>query len=181
MVEISIEAIAAIATAVATIALVFVLWKTIKQFAATAKLSQIQTKYRFRPWIGPSSSIKKMESSTNEKFQFGITIKNYGELPAQGVTAKFKLDTKRLKRDAINSDDVETLDLGPMLPNMEKHYWFFIEPELWKKAQGGQEKLFTILYFEYEGSTGTSGYGMISEYNPETKNFIHRDMWIDNE
>jgi len=178
--EISIEAIAAIATAVATIALVFVLWKTIKQFAATAKLSQIETKYRFRPWIGPSNSIKKMESSINEKFQFGITIKNYGELPAQEVIAKFKLDTKMLKRDAINSDDVESLDLGPMLPNMEKHYWFFIEPELWKKAQDGQEKLFTILYFEYKCSTGTSGYGMISEYNPQTKNFNHRDMWVDN-
>jgi len=178
--EISIEAIAAIATAIATGTLAFLLWRTIKQFEATAKLSKIETQYRFRPWIGPSNSIKKMESSINEKFQFDITIKNYGELPAQGVIVKFKLDTKMLKRDVINSDDVESLDLGPMLPNMEKHYWFFIERELCKKVQDGQGKLFTILYFEYKGYTGTSGYGMISEYNPQTKNFNHRDMWVDN-
>jgi len=180
MVEVSIEAWATIATAVATIALVILLWRTIRQFEATVEVSRIQTKYRFRPWIGPSTNIKKLESSINEKCQFDISIKNYGELPAKGVAAKFKMDTKMLKRESIDSSDIESYDLGPILPNMEKHYWFFIEPELWKKAQEGQEKVFTILYFEYEGPTGKSGYGMISEYNATSKNFIHRDMWIDN-
>ena len=49
----------------------------------------------------------------------------------------------------------------------------------WKKVKIGTEKLFTILYFEYEGSIGKSGYGMISEYSPSTGNFVHRDMWTD--
>jgi len=113
--------------------------------------------------------------------QFDVSIKNYGEFPAKAVVVKFKMDTKMLKRDVLQSNGVETFNLGPVLPNMEKHYWFFIEPELWKKAKIGTEKLFTILYFEYEGSVGKSGYGMISEYNPSTGNFVHRDMWIDDE
>jgi hypothetical protein len=179
--HVSIEAWAAIATAVATMALVFLLWRTIKQFEATVEVSRIQTEYRFRPWIGPVDGIKKMDHSINEKCQFDIGIKNYGELPAAGVTAKFKMNTSILKREDTQSSDLETFDLGPMLPNMEKHYWFFIEPELWKKALEGKEKLFTILYFEYETAGAKSGYGMISEYNSSSQNFVHRDMWIGDE
>jgi len=48
MVEIGFAEIASIATAVATIALVFVLWKTIKQFEATVQLSRVQTEFRLR-------------------------------------------------------------------------------------------------------------------------------------
>lgn len=181
MVEITIEALASIGTALATIALVFLLWRTIKQFESQVELSRIQTEYRFRPWIGPVNSIKKMEHSINEKCQFDVGIKNYGELPASGVVAKFKMDTKMPKREDIKSSSVESFDLGPLLPNMEKHYWFFIEPDLWKKAEEGNEKLFTILYFEYHGTTGKSGYGMISEYSPASKNFVHKEMWIADE
>jgi len=181
MVEIGFGDIAAIATAVATIALVLMLWKTIKQLEATVKLSRVQTEFRFRPWIGPLNEIKKVEHSVNDKVQFDVSIKNFGELPAKAVVGKFKMDTKMLKRDVLQSNGVETFNLGPILPNMEKHYWFFIEPELWKKATEGTEKLFTILYFEYEGSVGKSGYGTISEYSPSAGNFVHRDMWTDDE
>ena len=179
MVEIGFAEIASVATAVATIALVFVLWKTIKQFEATVQLSRVQTEFRFRPWIGPLNEIRKVEQSVNDKVQFDVSIKNFGELPAKSVVVKFKMDTKMLKRDVLQSNGVETFNLGPVLPNMEKHYWFFIEPELWEKAKIGTEKLFTILYFEYEGSVGKSGYGMISEYTSSTGNFTHRDMWTD--
>ncbi len=181
MEHVSIEAWAAIATAVATMALVFLLWRTIKQFEATVEVSRIQTEYRFRPWIGPVNGIKKMEHSINEKCQFDIGIKNYGELPAGGVTAKFKMGTKMHSREDVDGSDLESFDLGPMLPNMEKHYWFFIEPDLWKKAQEGQEKLYTLLYFEYKSGSSKSGYGMISEYVPSSQNFVHRDMWIGDE
>jgi hypothetical protein len=179
--EISIEAWAAIISALANVALVVLLWRTIKQFESTVEVSRIQTEFRFRPWIGPVNNIKKLEHSINQKCQFDIGIKNYGELPASGVTAKFKMDTKMLKREELQSGDVETFDLGPLLPNMEKHYWFFIEPDLWKKALEGKEKLYTILYFEYPLESGKSGYGMISEYNQSSQNFVHRDMWIGDE
>ncbi len=77
MVEIGFAEIASVATAVATIALVFVLWKTIKQFEATVQLSRVQTEFRFRPWIGPLNEIKKVEHSVNDKVQFDVSIKNF--------------------------------------------------------------------------------------------------------
>jgi hypothetical protein len=65
------------------------------------------------------------------------------------------------------------------MPTMEKHYWFFIDSEMWKKADSGLEPLYTGLYFEYNHGVKKSGYGMLSEYNSTTKNFVHKDMWID--
>ena len=166
-------------TGVATVVLAVALIKTFKHMEAVTKMTTIETEYRLRPWIGPTGSINKMDHSINEKCQFDITIKNYGELPASSVTVKFKMATKMLSREDAKSSDLESFDLGPMFPNMEKHYWFFIEPELWKKALEGQEKLFTILYFEYKTGAAKSGYGMISEYVPSAQNFVHKDMWID--
>ncbi|MCH6571114.1 MAG: hypothetical protein IH780_00880 [Thaumarchaeota archaeon] len=166
-------------TGVATVVLAVALIRTFHHMQAVTKMTTMETEYRLRPWIGPINGINKMDHSINEKCQFDIAVKNYGELPASGVTAKFKMDTKMLSREDAKSSDLESFDLGPMLPNMEKHYWFFIEPELWKKALEGKEKLFTILYFEYKTGAAKSGYGMISEYVPSSQNFVHRDMWID--
>ena len=66
-----------------------------------------------------------------------------------------------------------------MLPNMEKHYWFFIDKQILSKVQEGDGKIFIAVYFEYPVSGGKSGYGMISEYNPQTNGFIHKDMWVE--
>jgi len=166
-------------TGVATVVLAVCLIRTFKHMEAVTKMTTMETQYRLRPWIGPINGISKMDHSINEKCQFDIAIKNYGELPATGVTVKFKMATKIPSREDTKSSDLESFDLGPMLPNMQKHYWFFIEPELWKKALEGQEKIFTILYFEYKTGAAKSGYGMISEYVPTSQNFVHRDMWID--
>jgi len=166
-------------TGIGTVALAVALIKTFTHMEAVTKMATIETEYRLRPWIGPTGSIKKMDHSINEKCQFDIAIKNYGEVPASGVIAKFKMATKMLSREDAKSSDLESFNLGPVFPNMEKHYWFFIEPELWKKALEEQEKLFTIIYFEYNTGAAKSGYGMISEYVPSSQNFVHRDMWID--
>jgi len=167
-------------TGVATVILAVALIRTFHHMQAVTNMTTMETEYRLRPWIGPINGINKMDHSINEKCQFDIAIKNYGELPASRVTAKFKMDTKMLSREDTESSDLESFDLGPMLPNMEKHYWFFIEPELWKKADSGLEPLHTGLYFEYSHAGKKSGYGILSEYNSASKNFIHRDMWIDN-
>jgi len=166
-------------TGLATVVLAVALIRTFKHMEAVTKMTTIETEYRLRPWIGPINGINKMDHSINEKYQFDIAVKNYGELPASGVTAKFKTATKMPSREDAKSSDLESFDMGPMFPNMEKQYWFFIEPELWKKAIEGQEKLFTILYFEYKTGSGKSGYGMISEYVPSSQTFVHRDMWLD--
>jgi len=168
-------------TGVATVVLAVALIKTFKHMEAVTKMTTVETEYRLRPWIGPTGPIKKMEKSINDDCQFDIAIKNYGELPASGVTAKFVKSTEPLTRESFQSNNVNSYDLGPVMPTMEKHYWFFIDSETWKKADSGLEPLHTGLYFEYSHAGKKSGYGMLSEYNPSTGNFVHLDMWIDDE
>jgi len=178
MVELAtIEAIGVLETAAATIALVLLLYRTVKQLEATVSLSKIQTDYRFRPWIGPLNSIKAMPPKEG-KNQYDCTIKNYGEIPAQYVKAYCKIDTKLMDRTVFKTDSGQTFNLGPLLPNMEKHYWIFIDSQLIKKAKEGSEKIYSALYFEYPVAGGKSGYGMISEYDPKNDGFIHKDMWV---
>jgi hypothetical protein len=143
------------------------------------EMTSIETEYRLRPWIGPTGPITKMEKSISDDCQFDITIKNYGEIPAQGVTAKFVKNNEPLSKKSFQSSDVASFNLGPVMPTMEKHYWFFINSDEWKKADSGEEPLFTGLYFEYDVSGKKSGYGMLSEYNSTSKNFVHKEMWID--
>ena len=178
MVDVAIlETAGVLGTAAATIALVVLLYRTVKQLEATVNLSKIQTDYRFRPWIGPLDSIKALPPK-GDLHQYDCTIKNYGEIPAQNVKAYCKIDTKLMNRDVFKSDPGKTFNLGPMLPNMEKHYWVFIDSELIKKTKEGSGKIYSALYFEYPVSGGMSGYGMISEYNPQNDGFMHKDMWV---
>ena len=76
--------IGSIGTAVATVALVLLFWKTIQQLGETVKVSRIQITHRFRPWIGPFDSIKQMAVEAGRE-KFSITVKNYGELPSSNV------------------------------------------------------------------------------------------------
>jgi len=145
---------------------------------AVTKMISIETEYRSRPWIGPTGSIKKMEKSISDDCQFDVTIRNYGELPANAVVAKFVKSSEPLTRESFQSNDVKSYDLGPVMPTMKKHYWFFIDSETWKKVDSGEEPLYTGLYFEYIHAGKKSGYGMLSEYSSTSKNFVHKDMWI---
>jgi len=166
-------------TGIGTVVLAVALIRTFKHLAAVTKMTSMETEYRLRPWIGPTGPIKKMEKSISDDCQFEITIKNYGEIPAGAVTAKFVKSSKPLTRESFQSINGNSYDLGPVMPTMEKHYWFFIDSETWKKADSGEEPLYTGLYFEYNHGEKKSGYGMLSEYNSTTKNFVHKDMWID--
>jgi len=168
-------------TGIATVALAVALIKTFKHMEAVTKMSIIETEYRLRPWIAPTGPIKKMEKSINDDCQFDIAIKNYGQLAANAVTAKFVKSTEPLSRESFQSNNVNSYDLGPVMPTMEKHYLFFIDSETWKKADSGLKPLYTGLYFEYSHARKKCGYGMLSEYKPSTGNFIHLDMWIDEE
>ena len=180
--EYNIEMVVGIAhwlTGIGTVVLAIALIRTFKHMATVTKMTSIETEYRLRPWIAPTGPIKKMEKSISDDCQFEITIKNYGEIPANAVTAKFVKSSKPLTRESFQSNDVKSYDLGPVMPTMEKNYWFFIDSDTWKKADSGEEPLYTGLYFEYTHAGKKSGYGMLSEYNSTTKNFIHKDMWIE--
>ena len=171
--------IGSIGTAIGTIALVFIFWKTIQQLEETVKLSRIQANYRFRPWIGPLNSIHFMSTIDNCD-QFSITIKNYGEIPASNVVAKFVMKTEPITKEIMEKPQLfNSFNLGPLLPNMEKRYWFFIDSDLIKKSKDGISQIFTALYFTYEHHGGNSGYGTISQYDGKTSAFMHKEMWID--
>ena len=170
--------IGSIGTAIGTIALVFLFWKTIQQLEETVKLSKIQSNYRFRPWVGPLNNIQFM-STKDDREQFSITIKNYGEIPASNVVAKYIMKTEPITKEIIKKPELlSSFNLGPLLPNMEKRYWFFIDSDLIKKAKNGSQ-IFTVLYFTYEHHGGNRGYGTISQYDSTTDSFIHKEMWID--
>ena len=174
------QILGSLGTTGATIALVVMLYKAFKQMKSSVTLAQIQTEYQFRPWIGTSQRFQRIEPSINDQIQFEVIVKNFGELPASAVTAKFVSDNKMINRQTVKSESASKFVLGPMLPNMEKKYWFFIDQEKWKKILDGQESLFTGVYFEYQANSQPNGYGIISEYIPASKNFVHSDMWIDN-
>ena len=164
-------------TGAGTIILAVAIFMTFRHLEASTKMNKIEIEYRLRPWIGPLNSIKALPP--NEKTnQYDCTIKNYGQLPAQNVKAYCKIDTKIMDRDVFKSNPGKTFNLGPLLPNMEKHYWVLIDSSLIKKAKEGSEKIFSALYFEYPVTGGKSGYGMISEYDPQNDGFIHKDMWV---
>lgn len=180
----ALQSFGSLATAVASVIIVFLLWRTVKQMEANVALSKVQTEHRFRPWVGPSNSIKYLGSSNDleqkEKHQFDVLIKNFGELPANNVTAMFKMSTELIGKDSLQNltwDD--KFSLGPLLPNMEKHYWFFVDFESIQKVKENKIQIFVILYFEYEAVGKKNGYGMISKYDPNVNGFIHKDMWVD--
>lgn len=163
---------------IAEIAIVFLLWKTVKDFAETAKVSKIQTQHRFSPWIGPSSGIEFMREDAS-KMQYSVRLKNFGEIPALSVTAQYTMKTEVISKETLQLDSLTIFKLGPLLPLMEKRYWIFIDSDIISKAKEDKLKVFTYLYFGYEFAGGKSGYGMISFFDPNTENFMHKEMWID--
>ena len=178
---------------IAEIIIVFLLWKTVLDFSQTAKVSRIQSDYRFRPWVGPSTGIQFMQTN-NGVSQYSITLKNFAEIPASKVIVRYAMKNNEMPRkemvlqssrgagiqnDSTIGDGIEKFDLGPLLPQMEKRYWIFIESDEVNKAKQGSQTLFTILHFDYEFAGGRGGYGMVSMFDPKTENFVHKDMWID--
>jgi len=169
-----------IGAGIATVVVVYLLWKTVRHMEETTKLSRVQVAHRFRPWVGPSSGIEFMRTTPEGKEQFVIMLKNYGELPASNVVAMFAMKNEMPTRDILkNSDSIDKFSLGPLLPNMEKRYWFFIDSDAMRKVKDGNMQIFVVLYFAYEFAAGRSGYGMISHFDAKTNAFVHKDMWVD--
>jgi hypothetical protein len=176
-----------LATLIVEAIIVVLLYRTVKDYAEVAKLSRIEVKQRFRPWIGPSTGKIEFVSSTDGKEQYSIAIKNFGEIAATNVVAmsiKGNEMPSTSTRDilSMSSDDSSKVDkftLGPLLPNMEKHYWLSLDSSLIEKVRDGNSQLFTTVYFSYEFSGGKAGYGMISQFDTKTGTFLHKDMWVD--
>ena len=176
----SLEKYVAVVAGIAEIAIVFLLWKTVKDFAELAKVSKLQTEIRFRPWIGPSGNIRHVRDDTeSNKKQYAIAIRNFGEVPSTAVTAISIHSDTLPSRELLKSPNINKFDLGPLLPNMEKNYWIFLDSTLMQKAEQGTSDIYVVIYFSYKFPGGKSGYGMTSQYDKKSGIFIHRDMWLD--
>ena len=162
--------------------IVILLWKTVKDFAELAKVSKLQTQVRFRPWVGPSGGFEFLRED-NDKKQYSIAMKNFGEVPASNVIVTSTISDIKPDKSAVlessKSSEANEFQIGPLLPGMEKRYWVFIENERYRKTIEGASNLFVFIYFSYVYSGGKSGYGMISQLDSNTNNFVHREMWID--
>lgn len=166
----------------AQVAIVFILWKTVKDFGETAKVSKIQVEHRFRPWIGPSSGIEYVRKD-NGQHQYAISVKNYGQIPASNVKVLFTVKNDEMPTRGIlfntSESSIDEFDLGPLLPFMEKRYWIFIDSEMIQRSKEDKRQIFIGLYFAYEYSKERSGYGMFSYLDANTNIFVHKEMWID--
>ena len=52
----------------------------------------------------------------------------------------------------IASPKFDKFTLGPLLPDMEKHYGFLLHSALLQKVKDDNSQLFTMVYFSYEFS-----------------------------
>ena len=162
--------------------IVVLLAKTVKDYAQVAKVSKLQTELRFRPWIGPTTGIELLRT-VDSKHQYAVTIKNFGEIPATNVIATSTIRHNTMpKREDLLADTKNDLDkfvLGPLLPNMEKKYWIFVDSKDIQNTKEGAPNLFVFVHFTYEYHGGKSGYGMISQFDAKSGLFVHKDMWVD--
>jgi hypothetical protein len=131
-------------------AVVVLLWKTVKDFAELAKVSKLQTEVRFRPWVGPSGGFEFLRDD-NDKKQYSIAMKNFGEVPATNVIvtstiSEIKPD-KKSASDGSKQDGVSEFHIGPLLPGMEKRYWVFIENERYRKQLKGPQTCSSLSTF----------------------------------
>jgi hypothetical protein len=161
------------------------LYRTVKDYSEVAKLSRIEVKQRFRPWLGPSTGNVEFIRSADGKEQYSIAIKNFGEIAATNVVA-MSINGNEMPSTRnihiMSSDDSSKFDnftLGPLLPNREKHYRLFLDSALLQKVKDDTSQFFTMVYFSYEFSGGKAGYGMISQFDATTDTFLHKDMWVD--
>lgn len=175
-----------LATLVVEAIIVVLLYRTVRDYAEVAKLGRVEVNQRFRPWIGPSTGKIEFVRSTDGKEQYSIAIKNFGEIAATNVVAVSNKGNEmpstrdiRITSSDDSSGKFDKFTLGPLLPNMEKHYWLFLDSALLQKVKDDNSQLFTMMYISYEFSEGKAGYGMISQFDAKTGTFLHKDMWVD--
>lgn len=163
-------------TGVGTIILSILIYRTFKHLNASTRAAEIQTEYKFRPWIGHTGVIKEISSDSNKK-QFEIMIKNYGDLPATEVIVSSLVKDHKITKDEIKTHAINHISLGPILPNMEKRYWLDVKNSIIETAKNENGQIFTAILLEYPLSFGKSEYGLISEINTSSFAFTHIDMW----
>ncbi len=164
-------------TGFGTILLSILLYKSFRHLETATKATEIQTEFKFRPWVGPTGLIREIGQESGKK-RFEITIKNFGDLPANEVLVSSIVKNQKITKEELQSQKTTRISLGPVLPNMEKRYWLDVENSILEQAKKQGGKISTGVLFEYPLSFGRSEYGLISEIDPDSFKFVHTDMWV---
>jgi len=168
--------IALIAGESALVAMTILIWKEIVHIDEVFKFTKLQS----QPWVGPSDgNILSDPNPPLGKEKFIIKLKNFGKTPAKNVTIHFISQNKKLSKSSLQESNVNKFSLGPMLPNMEKSYWFYLDSDEMQKARKNAAQVFIGIYISYEFSGGKNGYGLISHFDSYEDGFVKTEMWED--
>jgi hypothetical protein len=138
------------------------------------------TELQVRPWVGPIDSSTVLKSTlSNDKAKYVIKIKNFGKTKTKNVTVNFLIQDHKFNRKTIINSPNESLDLGPLHPEMEKDYWFYIDSDKMQKARSNAADVYIGLYISYDFETKKNGYGMIGHFDSHENDFVKTEMWDD--
>ena len=138
------------------------------------------TELQVRPWVGPIDSSTVLKSTlSNDKAKYVIKIKNFGKTKTKNVTVNFLIQDHKFNRKTIINSPNESLDLGPLHPEMEKDYWFYIDSNKTQQAKNNHTQIFIGIYISYEAQEVSNGYGLMYHYNNQSNVFDRIETWDD--
>jgi len=115
----------------------------------------------------------------NNKEKFIIKLKNFGETPAKAVTVYFTLQNKTPTKEKLYDNKENDLDLGPMLPFMEKSYWFYMDSDEMQKVRKNEEQNYACFFISYESEDRKYQYGIVYKYDSHEDGFVKTEIWED--
>jgi hypothetical protein len=151
---------------IATVVLVVIVGIQMKQ-------TQQQIDSSLRPWIGARERLRFENQHT-----LLLPYTNYGQLPPKSINVRFLVADKQITQDDIDkSTNTQTLDVGTIMPNMDKELRGGVTEEQYERAMRG-EPFFVIFVIRYEYAKNKKGeYGVIYYYNSYTQMFLLSREW----
>jgi len=150
--------------------------RNINSVRHTIQLTELQV----RPWVGPVDSGLVLKSTSSEgKEKYIIKIKNFGKTKTKNVNANFIIQDHKFNRESVIDSPNERFDLGPLHPEMEKDFWFYVNSDLIQQATSNHSQIFIGIYMSYESQEDSNGYGIMYQYNNQTDVFDRIETWDD--
>ena len=150
--------------------------RNIRNVRITIHLTELQV----RPWVGPVDSGIVLKSTSSEgKEKYIIKIKNFGMTKTKNVTANFIIQDHKFNRENVIDSPNDRLDLGPLHPEMEKDYWFYVDSDTMQQARINHSQIFVGIHISYEAQEDSNGYGLMYQYNNQTDVFDRIETWDD--
>jgi len=161
---------------IAIVVMAFLVTNAFQKVKKTDKMISLQS----QPWVAPSDgSILLDPNSPPDKEKFIIKLKNFGKTPAKSVTIHFISQNQKPSKKDLQESNVNKFSLGPMPPNMEKSYWFYLDSDEMQKVRKNTAQVFIGIYISCEFPGGKNGYGLIGHFDSHEDGFVKTEMWED--